>query len=219
MINTIKPGDETTKTNNIVGKTVADELNDENNVVFDGDKVQFPATEFANIQEALEYVKKQENLLVSKNRENKSEALKEIYHVFDLMEEEMKRQNKLSEEKYNTRWREFEFSDIEQLKNNLREYEWDISNFLSELAEKWKPLITMNVGWGDEGAISFQSRFGITGENLEGESLVKAFVSELENLEKIPWDQYHYDILLVLNNKVYSILNDKDGKYKQNPFK
>lgn len=222
MINIIGSNHEATeKTANSVGGNVANELKDENNIAFDGDKVKLPATEFANIQEALEYVRKQENILLEKNRKNKSEALKEIYHVFDLIEEEMKKQNELYKE-YSDVYPAFRFSSIEKLKDMLREYEWDISDFLVELAKKRKSMISMDWGWDEEYVRYYQRKYWITGADLEGESLIKAFISELENLENIPRDgwynSYHSGLIGLLINNIHNIVI-KDNKYKKNPFK
>jgi len=87
MVNIINSGDETTKkTINPVEENVANELKDENNVAFDEEKVKFPEAEFANVQEALEYVRKQENLLLQKNREENENVVKEVSEILDNVE-------------------------------------------------------------------------------------------------------------------------------------
>ena len=77
MINTITSADE--RKNDLQNEegSVLDNLKDEKDVIFEGEKVKFSETEFVNIQEALAYLKKQENILLQKNREkNENVVLK-----------------------------------------------------------------------------------------------------------------------------------------------
>jgi hypothetical protein len=83
MIDIIKLEDE--DKNNLQNKKapVLTNLKDEKNIAFEGDKVKFPETELSNIQEALQYLKKQENLLLQKNREKNENVVKEVSEILD----------------------------------------------------------------------------------------------------------------------------------------
>jgi hypothetical protein len=88
MVDIINTDDEIKKTSDDSLKNdVANTLKEEQNVSFEGEKVKFPEAEFANVQEALDYIKKQENLLIQKNREKNSEAVKEVNQIIDVFSE------------------------------------------------------------------------------------------------------------------------------------
>ncbi len=130
MIDVIKPGDEAQKNVQNEKDSVLTNLKDEKNVTFEWDKIKLPETEFTNIQEALAYIEKQENILLHKNRENNTEAIKEINDILDmyLAKGIIKKEDYM----YKYYWK---------IKDFLLMYKWNLSDFMPRVVKGRKKEI------------------------------------------------------------------------------
>ncbi len=149
MINTIKPGDEKEKKSlNSTSDDVLHELKDEKNVSFDADKVKLPETEFTNVQEALAYIRKQENLLLQKNRENNSEAIKELKDFVDILfKERLNPENLDKGRPYSLGYNK---ETLQKLKDFFENYKSDLSGFMMEIAQERKKILLNIPKYGRE---------------------------------------------------------------------
>lgn len=210
MINIIEPGDK--DKNNLQNEkgSILNNLKDENNVDFDGDKVKFPEMELSNIEEALQYVKKHENLLLQKNREKNENVVKEVSEILDNI------QNKWDYLAYK--------QEMQDIKNFLKNYEWDLSNFMYEVAVEWKKRLNED-SRGFAGK-NFRARWKLQEDmfnELEWEELVNALKKDVENIDKL----YKSTSANLSDEKywvakfIYWIFQSIYYKYKknQNPFK
>ena len=176
-------------------------LKDEKNVSFEWDEIKFPEVKFTSVQEALEYVKRQENLLIKKNRENNVGATKEINKLLDILDEIYLHPEWYDNNKTNLHSKEdvkeflknvdkwyrdpngYQKDQIKKIKVFLQEYTWDLSYFMNDLAEERKQGL---YSWNEEQ--NFLNRWKLSHEDfskLTWEDLIKAFKKDFENMDKI----------------------------------
>jgi len=87
MIDIIKVEDKDKNQNlQVVNDTVLSDLKDENDISFEGEKVKFHEIELLNTKEALKYLRKQNNLLLNKNKEKNENIVKEVSELLDNVE-------------------------------------------------------------------------------------------------------------------------------------
>lgn len=177
MINKITDTDEQTLntwTTGTTGSEILTTLN-QDNVIFEGSEITLPEAKFTNITQALDWVKKQGDILKQKQREDNSEALKEILEIIDFIAKVYAK----GETNY------WEQSQVDEVKNFLKDYKWRINDFISEVVV-WRKEGPLNEsgGWGNS-AQEFEARWWVKWETLQWEALINAFKKDCQNLENI----------------------------------
>lgn len=120
MINVIDPWDENKNIQEIHDAVFID-LKNEKNVNFEGEKVKFSKTEFANIKESLNYLNKQENILLQKNREKNGNIVKEVSEILDNIEK------KWFLDEYSATHFSYEKWIAQKIKGFLKSYQWHLT--------------------------------------------------------------------------------------------
>jgi len=205
MIDVINPADE--NINKEVSQNsknaVLSDLKDEKNVSFEWDVIALPEVKFTNIQEALDYVKKQENLLMQKNRESNTEVIKEVNGLLDSLYEaylnpeyywgysnskSLLSKQDVKDFLQNTNHTDsmwFYKKQIQDIRDFLQNYKWDLSHFMDEIVQERKQGLST---WHEKE--NFLNRWKTSPEvleNLKWEDLVKAFKKDVDNVDKIPF--------------------------------
>lgn len=174
MINVVNACDEN-KNQNLKGAhdAILTNLKDEKNVIFEWGEIKMPEVKFTNVQEALDYIKKQESLLIQKNRENNTEAVKELKDFMDLL-------FKYSLNPDNLDWArpyslEYNQKALQKTKDFFESYEWNASKFMTEIAQERK-----------NGLLGY-SEYNRTSNNPNGCKLGNKWITR-EQFEKIEWE-------------------------------
>ena len=219
MINAIESADQGNNNRQDQKSSVLTTLQNENTISFDGDKVKFPETELTNIQEALAYIRKQEHLLLQKNREHNENVVKEVSEILDNV------QNKWFLDEYSGDKFFHEKQTIKEIKDFLKNYEWDLSNFMNEVAVEWQKRLQI-FSWRGDLPQEFLARWHISADvfnQLEWEDLIKALKKDADNIDNLPKATVsnftNQD--LATANFIYFVFKSIYEKYQkqQNPLK
>lgn len=157
------------------------------NVVFDGETVTFPETTLGNIDEAIKYLNEQRDLLMKKYREKNENVINEIDDImkkcFEKWIEKDSGKDPIKRQDY-----------YDNIINFLRNYNWDLSNFMKNIAGKFRE----HTNWGlslceDIGVILNRAWFSVRGyteiekcvNSLSDEQIIEIIKKDVDNIDKL----------------------------------
>lgn len=178
-------GDTVVQSSSVPKDAILTSLTDERCVTFEGGEIIFPNVQFTNIQEALDYIKRQENLLMQKNRENNTEAVKELNDFIDLIFKYCLNPDNLVANSYSLEANE---RVSQKIKDFFENYVWSVSELMMVMAQERKNNLLQypNDSYRNDGPNGWRLWYKpITRELLEGtewEDLIQMFKQYAEEL-------------------------------------
>jgi len=182
----IKPGEEIAKSQSSDKKSdLLATIQDEMNVSFQGKEIVFPKVTFTNAQEALDFLKHQQNIVVQHYKENNEIVVGKMSTMIDDIAKGYLNPIYYNEEEtYGSL--NYQTQKLQEIKNFFQTYTWDLSRFLEDVAKERKHTLIESEGLYK--CKDFCERWNTTKEEvqkLEWDDVVTALIKDATMIENI----------------------------------
>ena len=182
----IKPGEEITQSQSSDKKgDLLATIQDEMNVSFQGKEIVFPKVTFMNAQEALDFLKHQQDILLQHYKENNEIVVgKMCTMIDDIAKGYLNPIYYSEEEKYGAL--NYQTQKLQAMKDFFQTYTWDLSRFLEDVAKERKNTLLEPEGLYK--CKDFCERWNTTKEELQKldwDDVVTALIKDAATIESI----------------------------------